>query len=226
MLNKNLSFKKERNIFTVLSFFNEDVSKNFSNDIQKIPDHWWYWSLRPVDSSNNKLNIRDYTNIIVDIPDQLAYVKNTFNSGNFSYSFRRTTGDHYQNCYCVVCKLDQAFKSQEVKDAISKIIDEPVTSINETFASKYMTDDFLSIHHDKTNGEYAFIYQMTPKWNPSHGGLLNFWNSENNEVYKTIYPVINSLTIFKIKDVPITDHFVSVNSGPNSRYAYSGWFTC
>jgi len=225
MLNSEITFKKEETVYTIPSFFSESVSKKFSEDIIAIQDDWWSRSIYPADSSNVVLNQRDYFNG-ADLTEKIEYAKNQFNSGNFSYSFRRTVNDHFDTCYCVICKLRETFDTQEVKDKISEIVGEQVTSFEETFASKYMTSDYLSVHHDKKKGDYAFIYQMTPDWVPAHGGLLHFWNPETKEVYKTVYPLQNSLTIFRIKDVSLTDHFVSVNSGPNSRFAYTGWFTC
>lgn len=222
MLNSEITFKKEDGIYTIPSFFSDSVSKKFSDDIALIQDDWWSHSIYPPDSSNTVFCQRGSNRI----GEKLDYAKNQFNLGNFSYSFRRSINDHYDTCYCVICKLRETFNTEEVKDTISEIIGEKVSKFEETFASKYMTSDYLSIHHDKTKGDYAFIYQMTPSWNPSHGGLLHFWNPETKEVYKTVYPLQNSLTIFKIKDVPLTDHFVSVNSGPNPRFAYTGWFTC
>jgi Rps23 Pro-64 3,4-dihydroxylase Tpa1-like proline 4-hydroxylase len=78
---------------------------------------------------------------------------------------------------------------------------------------------------EKNKGDYAFVYQLTKDWNPSHGGILNFWNAETKEL-QSVYPEYNSLVIFKIKDLENTDHFVSMNTSDKSRYAYTGWFTC
>jgi len=66
---------------------------------------------------------------------------------------------------------------------------------------------------------------LTENWNPTFGGLLHFYDSEKKEIYKTINPKFNSLTIFKIKNVPITDHFVSTNTSSSSRHAFTGWFS-
>jgi Rps23 Pro-64 3,4-dihydroxylase Tpa1-like proline 4-hydroxylase len=66
---------------------------------------------------------------------------------------------------------------------------------------------------------------LTKEWNPSHGGLLHFYDVKTNNVYKTVNPILNNLTIFKIKNVENTDHFVSMNVGNSSRFAFTGWFS-
>jgi Rps23 Pro-64 3,4-dihydroxylase Tpa1-like proline 4-hydroxylase len=187
----------------------------------------WYVSLKPADVFSRTSDTKYYDGLYdnANFRSQKLLSRSKFNSGEFSFMFKRTVNNHIQNCSCVVCKLKEYFNSSEVKEVISKIIGENVTKIINPFCSKYETGDYLSIHQDKLNGDYAFVFQLTRDWNPAYGGLLNFYDSETKEVYKTVNPIFNSLTIFKIKNVPNTDHFVSMNVSSHTRYAFTGWFS-
>jgi Rps23 Pro-64 3,4-dihydroxylase Tpa1-like proline 4-hydroxylase len=211
--------KKSGTVLTIQDFLTNPDSFDLSN-IQK---DWWYVSINPTE--NGKVDLLDNKENFKEICINRDYSLNYYNSGCFSYCFRRTIDDHFNTCLCEICQLKKLFTSEEMKSEFSKIVGENVTSINETFCSKYHTCDYLSTHHDKKNGDYAFVYQLTKYWNPAHGAILNFWNSDTKEL-NAIYPEYNSLTIFKIKDIQNTDHFVSMNSSSETRYAFSGWFTC
>lgn len=227
MINSNYSFKKENTIISVKDFFVKEFVEQIESEMQKIAKEWWYVSMYPANSNMLKQNTGYYDGLYTDptFLEQKAYNKSWFDVGNFGYMFKRTIDNHYESCYCVMCNLKKYFNSSEVKDELSKIVGEEVTHFNETFCSKYENDDYLSIHHDKGNGDYAFVFQLTKDWNPSYGGLLHFYDGSTREVYKSVNPVFNSLTIFKIKNVPNTDHFVSMNVSSHARYAFTGWFS-
>jgi hypothetical protein len=227
MINSNYTSQTENNIISVKNFFEINFVNNIESELKKIDKTWWYVSMYPADNTKLKENTRYYDGLYYDkkFAEQKLFNDNWFNSGNFGYRFKRTIGNHYSTCYCVMCKLREYFESSEVKTQLSKIVGEKVTKLNEAFCSKYETGDYLSIHHDKGNGDYAFVFQLTKDWNPAYGGLLNFYDETTKEVYKTVNPIFNSLTIFRIKNVPNTDHFVSANISNNTRYAFTGWFS-
>jgi hypothetical protein len=227
MINPNYTSKKENNIISVKNFLNAELAEKIESDMKKIAKEWWYISMYPANSNMLKQETKYYDGLYSNphFLEQKEYNKSWFNGGNFGYMFKRTINNHCVGCYCVMCKLKEFFDSPEVKDELSKIVGEKVTRFDTTFCSKYENDDYLSIHHDKGNGDYAFVFQLTKDWNPSYGGLLHFYDKSTNEVYKTINPIFNSLTIFKIKNVPNTDHFVSMNVTSHARYAFTGWFS-
>jgi len=227
MINSNYSFQKENHIISVKDFLNDSFAQKIETDLKNIDKTEWYVSMKPVDIFEKIQNTRYYDGLYTDkkFIGQQSFNKSWFNRGKFAHSFKRSLYNHHDGCYCVTCKLKEYFESDEVKDALSKIIGEKVVKLDSSFCSKYENGDYLSIHHDKGNGDYAFVFQLTKDWNPSYGGLLNFYDSETKEVYKTVNPIFNSLTIFKIKNVPNTDHFVSMNVSSHTRYAFSGWFS-
>ena len=214
-------------IFTVDDFLSIDFINETKKELLNIPEDWWYISMRPTDERYEKENFRNFIGT-TNNPDFI--IKNNFNldhynKGNFAYRFKRTLDNHFENCYCIQCKFKEYFFKDEIKDKLANIVGCNKIKFEETFFSRYDNGDYLSIHHDKGNGDYAFIFQLTENWNPTFGGLLNFYDSDKQEIYKTINPKFNSLTIFKIKNVPITDHFVSMNVSGRTRYAFTGWFS-
>jgi Rps23 Pro-64 3,4-dihydroxylase Tpa1-like proline 4-hydroxylase len=216
-----------KNICFVKDFLNNQFAKKLAQDLKNVDKTWWNISMFPSDAKNTKLMQR-YSDMLEkdqEFQNKKVFNKSVFNQGNFSYLFQRSAGGHFASCSCIMCSLPKHFNSKEFKYALSSIVEEEVTELNETFCSKYEKGDYLSIHHDKGKGDYAFVYQLTEHWNPSFGGLLHFYDSKSKEIYKTVNPLFNSLTIFRIKDVEITDHFVSENTSNNIRYAFTGWFS-
>jgi Rps23 Pro-64 3,4-dihydroxylase Tpa1-like proline 4-hydroxylase len=203
MINPNYTSKKENNIISVKNFLNAELAEKIESDMKKIAKEWWYISMYPANSNMLKQETKYYDGLYNNpqFIDEKEYNKTWFNQGNFGYMFKRTIDNHYETCYCEMCNLKKYFDSSEVKDELSKIVGEKVTHFNTTFCSKYENDDYLSIHHDKGNGDYAFVFQLTKDWNPSYGGLLHFYDETTKEVYKSVNPIFNSLTIFKIKNV-------------------------
>lgn len=219
------SWEKRGEIFTAKDFLFEKTAMRLAKQIKEIDKTWWGVAIYP--TRDNKLyNVR-YSDTLYDqeeFKSTHSYALERLNKGLFSYMFKRS-GKHYDTCSCAMCSLRKMFDSVEVKHALSQIVGETVTELNETFCSKYETGDYLSIHHDKNKGDYAFVYQLTENWNPAFGGLLHFYDNASKKVYETVNPIFNNLTIFKIKGIDNTDHFVSSNVSTHVRYAFTGWFS-
>lgn len=214
----------EDRIWFIPDFLEKELAEEMYECVHQIPTDWFCRTIMP---TKDEFKMTPYTETTelsdnTEFQEVLAKCEETFEKSEFAYRFRRTFKNHFETCYCGVCKFDKLFSSPEILHRFSNIVNEKVISLGETFLSKYQKDDFLSTHHDKGKGHFAFIYQLTKDWNPCHGGLLTF--VEGNEVKKIISPHFNSLSIFRIKDVPITDHFVSRVVVNKSRIAYTGWF--
>lgn len=214
----------EDRIYMISNFLEEEKAEKMYEEVTKIPTHWFSRTIMPTKDEFKMTPYEETPELAenVDFQKVLEKCEETFEKNEFAYRFRRTFRNHFETCNCGVCQLDKLFGSPEMLERFSQIVNEKVVSLGETFLSKYQKDDFLSTHHDKGKGHFAFIYQLTKDWNPNHGGLLTF--IEGNEVKKTISPHFNSLSIFRIKDVPITDHFVSRVVVNKTRMAYTGWF--
>jgi hypothetical protein len=208
-------------LITINDFMSEEAANKVKTDMPFFKDTWWVHAIRP---SSNQGWDRIYLNVgDPQLQSILQIAENAFNSGEFAYHFMRTCGGHYETCYCYVCHLQKTFESYEVLKAFSNIVGKKVIGMAEIFASKYERDNFLSIHHDKNNGDYAFILSLTENWNPVHGGNTHFVD-EHKSIYKTVSPKFNTLTIFKLSPDKQMDHFVSRVCCSKSRYAFTGWF--
>ncbi len=216
----------EERIYSIDNFLEEDMANYYHSMLSIIPRVWFSQSIKPYNEEYLLKTFVDKEEVInsEEYRDAKNFCMKAYESNSFAYSFKRTYSNHYDNCTCSICELDKYFRCEEIKNRISEIVGERVIDFNETFLSKYEKGDFLTTHHDKGNGHFAFIYQLTKDWNPNHGGILHF--VEGTEIKKVVSPKFNSLTIFRIKDVPITDHFVSMVTCENkTRMAFTGWFS-
>lgn len=207
-------------IINIPNFMNPKTAELVINDIKKRPNNWWTHAIRPDENNDRTYKSCDDQNLqkYIDRAQKAA------DNGLFSYHFQRINGPHYSTCDCFSCRLVETMSSYEVMSILSKITGKTVTNMEETFVSKYVKNNFLTVHHDKNKGNYTFILSLTKDWNPVHGGLTHFCDSEGN-IYKTVTPRFNNLIIFKLSPERQMDHFVSQVCGPNVRYAYTGWFS-
>ena len=224
MINHNYSISKHRDdkIITISNFLELDAANDIFNGITQIPRQTWQRSIRPTSFIDKAEFFNDTESLETntDFINKLNYSNNAFNKKKFSHSFR-TLDAHDDSCICMNCTLELIFKSDELNNEFTKIIGKEVKKYTGLFTSKYEKGDYVGVHEDDYQGNYAFIYQLTKNWNPIYGGILNFWDKEKEEIYLSVYPKFNSLTIFKLKDI---HHFVSMNNSVHPRYAYTGWF--
>lgn len=91
-------------------------------------------------------------------------------------------------------------------------------------ATRYRPGHFLTPHEDIHSGEgrrYAYVINLTPRWQADWGGLLQFIDA-NGSVIDTLLPRWNALSIFKVPQM----HQVSLVSpwAGEHRLAITGWF--
>lgn len=206
-------------IINIPNFMDSKTAEIVFKAIKEHPQKWWNHAIRP----NEKGVLVSKKEEDPELATCVKYAEKAADAGLFAYHFQRTSLNHYKTCKCVSCRLRDTMDSYPVMTILSKIIGKTVTGMNETFASKYVRNDFLTIHHDKSKGDYTFILSLSKDWNPVHGGLTHFCDINKN-VYKTETPKFNNLIIFKLDPKHQMDHFVSRVCGPNARFAYTGWF--
>jgi SM-20-related protein len=101
--------------------------------------------------------------------------------------------------------------------------DDAITVVNAQ-ATRYRPGQFLTPHEDIHSGEgrrYAYVINLTPRWQADWGGLLQFLDA-NGSVIDTLMPRWNALSIFKVPQM----HQVSLVSpwAGEHRLAITGWF--
>mgnify|MGYP003633283641 CR=1 FL=1 len=90
-------------------------------------------------------------------------------------------------------------------------------------ASRYKSGHFLTTHDDEMEDmgrRAAYVLNLTPRWRPDWGGLLQFYDSRGN-VVRGFTPAFNSLNIFKVPQPHSVSWVTPLAAHP--RYAVTGW---
>ena len=201
----------------------EDIS-DIRKRLEEIPKDWWFEKMnihdnvtyRHSEAVHGKIN-DIYRNKCLDD------VKNIYNKGEFCYHFKESRDTHFSSCLCVICDLKKIFISEDFLNVIRNITNDKNISVKEIFVSLYEKGNFLSVHHDKNKGKYAFVFSLNPNWNPVFGGLLNFYDINTKSIYKTCIPSFNTLTIFSLPKNKNINHFVSEVTADKQRFSVTGW---
>lgn len=89
-------------------------------------------------------------------------------------------------------------------------------------ATRYIPGHFLRQHNDlhpEQGREVAFVLNLTRRWEPDWGGLLQFL--DDGGVVETLMPRFNSLTLFRVPQGHCVTYVAPFASG--ARYAITGW---
>lgn len=110
---------------------------------------------------------------------------------------------------------------QKIIDKVKELDSIRAYDIDECFWSLYEVGSYLNRHTDMSetgNRSIAFVYNLTPEWNPEWGGLFHL---QKQNTYETVSPIFNSLVLFKVPN----NHFVSEISqrAERARLSFSGW---
>jgi len=218
----NKIFKKHK-LILIENIFEDEVYDSIQKRYSEFPDDWWTWCCYPSMTGRDGWVEGSYP--------QYNYSVASLSRGHFSYSFKRTIGDHVEGCDCVDCDMRKFVLSEDTLMWIEKITGIKLTGAQDTFSSKYEQGDFLSSHSDdpdKEDRKIAFVFNLTgqrdEKWSSDWGGL--FMMTRENEPIKVIPPQPNSLVMFDVED-NISPHLVTMVSRLNNgltRLAFSGWW--
>jgi len=147
----------------------------------------------------------------------------SFQQGYFCYRFRRSVS-HTTGCQCWWCTFQKDYLAQTFLQKLGERLSIPAEelSLGETFVSIYRAGDFLSVHHDKGKGDFAFVLNLTPSWKSVWGGSLHVCGASTSTAVEVGY---NSLSLLDVSDPEGHDHYVSMVSpyAPKPRIAVTGW---
>ena len=232
MINPNLNLRELKyqflrdGIITIENWLDPEYAYQLWHHLNTMPRDWWCVSSRP--AIDGDMHITEWTD------ENLEYIKacnqharNAFAQDIFSYIFRRTANNHFQDCTCAECNFRRDVLSDEVVHFLDFITGYKITQTNELFASWYDGGDFLSPHSDGPNGVLGFVYNLSANWKPQWGGNLHFQNMQDEtKVDKVNVPQYNTLTMFDIATTQGHTHFVSevVGNAPEKRLAMTGWW--
>lgn len=186
---------------------------------REVPAEWWTVAIRAggdpeyfPDTPINQSQIRE------------AYQRahKELRTGNFSYCFRRTLGDHLPDCHCQECQFRVALEGDEMSEFFSRI-GLPAAVPAEMFASRYSRGSFLSPHHDSGNGRVAFVLNLSRSWLPQWGGLLTFLNDDWRTIRRVCTPEFNTMCLFALPTNRPVPHLVT-QVVADHRLAFTGWY--
>lgn len=225
-INKCRKEMKDQGMTTIHNIILPELAELLYSKLRDIPKAWIRHSIKHQAKVGDPLHF-DMEKDKDEIAKQYTVAKIQKDKGLFAYSFKRSIGSHFPTCICAICRLSHSIGSFEFLEFISDIVGERITKTNETFMSNYEKGDFLSVHADVSKGSYAFVFSFNKNWNPCNGGLLHFINHSgqpNQQIYHTVIPSFNTVTIFRV-NAKTVDHFVTEVTGDSTRISYTGWLS-
>lgn len=91
-------------------------------------------------------------------------------------------------------------------------------------ATRYGPGHFLTSHDDSVDKQgrlAAFVLNLTPKWMPDWGGILQFFDEEGH-VEEGYAPTFNALNVFRVPKLHAVSYVTPFTA--SYRYSVSGWF--
>lgn len=221
------TYKKEESV-QILNFLKGEEANKIYNWLNSgMPADWWFTSIHnPAEKEySGAVNIQNKSDSGELINLKIKEANESFMNGNFSYVFDRTL-PHGAKCDCLECQFFAFLESEFMLFFIKSITEINVQKTNEVFSSRFLSNFFLSPHHDKGKGKIGFVYSLSNNWRPEWGGNLHFMKDDYRTVTKTIVPVFNRLTLFDIPSRDGIPHYVShvVPNLERSRLSITGWF--
>ena len=119
----------------------------------------------------------------------------------------------------------EAINSEVMLEFVRKVTGISTVVRADAQATLYAPGHFLTRHNDaadeKLHRRIAYVLSFTKNWHPDWGGLLQFYDDEN-EITDVFVPRFNTLSIFTVPQF----HAVSCVApyAPMGRLAITGWF--
>jgi hypothetical protein len=208
---------KENNIVTVPDFVSHSSLEMVCSLLKSYV--WWKYS---VVSDLESKDVTLYNLHDKNLETRFLECNQSLKEKKFTYRFSRTINDHFGTCSCIWCRLRDTVSNQPFHHAICKIIGCNRLETKEIFVSRFVKDDFLSIHNDDSKGDIAVTISFSEDWDPTYGGILHFLDEEKN-INKSIVPKLGSMNIFSIREGK-TQHFVSPVTVDKERFTLSVWY--
>jgi Rps23 Pro-64 3,4-dihydroxylase Tpa1-like proline 4-hydroxylase len=192
-----------------------------ATELATIPGDWWTETMNISGAVKYKHNI-SLDGAIDEGRRSLALTetREALAASKFCYHFKDARV-HFSTCGCIICRLKAVISGEEFAQFFRSLTGNAKLKVSEIFASKYERGHFLSIHHDKNKGAYAFVFSFNKDWYPPWGGLLHF--VRDGQISRVCIPSFNTLTIFTLPEGKQIDHYVGEVVGPRERFSVTGW---
>lgn len=145
----------------------------------------------------------------------------------FIYEYRNTANntDERARDPSLLARFADFLNSPEVIGFMRRLTGFEDIAYANAMATRYQPGHFLTAHDDQTdhsrNRRVAFVYNLTPRWEPDWGGLLQFIDSDGH-ISEAYTPRFNAFNLFKVPQM----HSVSFVApyARAARYSITGWF--
>lgn len=142
----------------------------------------------------------------------------------FFYGGYRLEGERLDNAPQVLKELFALINSREVVQLIGAITGVADLKPASGHYSRYTSGHYLTRHSDHITEEHrrlAYVLNLTPRWHPDWGGLLQFYE-KNGTPRDAWEPRLNSLSLFDVRHIHAVTYVTPFALGP--RLALAGWY--
>ena len=208
---------------TIPNIFVSKYAEILYRGIKKLPNRNWYQmcGIRNTVYQKRLIGINDKNN-----KDNIKEANKTFAKNEFAFNFHRTFENRYKEISYLEYSIRKILSSPQFINTIREITGIEITILKQLFLSRYRSGHFLSTHSDVGNGTLAFVINITKNWKPEYGGILHFLSEDRKVIIDSIVPIFNNMSLFFVKPVDGTPHYVShvVPGIAETRYALTGWY--
>ena len=141
----------------------------------------------------------------------------------FDYRALRMDEAHRPQAPAVLQDLFGEINSAAQLERIHRLSGIPVVSADGQF-TRYSAGQFLTRHSDRVVEErrrIAYVLNLTPRWHPDWGGLLQFFQQDGvpRDAWE---PRFNSLSLFDVTHIHSVTYVTPFAAG--ERFALTGWY--
>jgi Rps23 Pro-64 3,4-dihydroxylase Tpa1-like proline 4-hydroxylase len=143
--------------------------------------------------------------------------------GRFGFQFRYEVIRLHQKSAGLLAEFRDFMSSPDVVRVMRQIVGAPDIAFADAHASRYQPGHFLTTHDDHVDTmgrRAAYVMNLTPKWRPDWGGLLQFFD-RRGDVVRAFTPGFNLLNLFRVPQAHNVSWVTPLAAAP--RYAITGW---
>ena len=143
--------------------------------------------------------------------------------GRFNFQFRYDVVRLKDGATGPLAEFTNFMSSPKVIEIMRHVTGANDIAFADAHASRYRPGHFLTTHDDRADNmgrRAAYVLNLTPKWRPDWGGLLQFFDSKA-DVSRAFTPSFNALNLFKVPQPHNVSWVTPLAGAP--RYAVTGW---
>lgn len=200
------------------NFLPQDVAEEYFKTLELLwKNSSWLFTTNLAGTKLQNTKIRSNHNK----KERLASALSAFERGMFAYAKYELEPNAPANF-----EMHRIFSDPHVLKSISRRLNEDIVGLTEgMFVASYIKDNFLNLHSDGSQGNFAFVLSMTKGWNQEDGGILRlFCHGTNRLPCEQLVPSFNTLIIFRVRPEELLHDVTFVTAPTKIRYSLTGWW--